>query len=586
MRSFKRILTLLFALVAFVTAWRSMQPPRVARSSVDVTVELTTGMSERFELFYDSLAQGFGGQWSVPAEVKPAIGTQKVVFQLPAMHTLHGLRLDPGDRPKTFTISSVRIDGPYRSITWTRNDLQRLFTQLHHIDTLHQEARGHGLLVDCTGPDPFMAACNLATELGPVLQQQRPVLLPIVLAVLCAILAAWITHLLLALELPPLNRTSHRDHVPWHAYVLIVLSGMAIFFMARTLLDGIRIKEHNVSVIVAATIHTDDNTQLFHAAIPGNFTKDNFIARPVTGDRHTQLLSYTLPTASDLHYLRFDPGMNQDTVRLDSITLLVDDQLHTFRADTLQKLLEPNGHIRSMQLVGDQVEIITQGNDPYVILNNDLWAELKPMHARSGNGPIPTIIALIAALFFMLGSASRFIALSRSKGLATTDVVLVCTFAVVISAPLIVSITDTEPVLANTEKRLLAAKPTYTLARTLAYPTEYTRYYEENFGLRKLYFRWNSLFMSKVLRTSPLPDKVIFGKDGWMFYMQPGAMLKYEGICDLPPERLEQVAIRLEQRRLWLAAQGIQYVLMVPPSTPTSFRTASSTLMNPAAWII
>jgi hypothetical protein len=47
--------------------------------------------------------------------------------------------------------------------------------------------------------------------------------------------------------------------------------------------------------------------------------------------------------------------------------------------------------------------------------------------------------------------------------------------------------------------------------------------------------------------------------------MQPGALQKYEGLCDIPDEQLLRVAERLEERRKWLAAQGILYVLMIPP---------------------
>ena len=50
-----------------------------------------------------------------------------------------------------------------------------------------------------------------------------------------------------------------------------------------------------------------------------------------------------------------------------------------------------------------------------------------------------------------------------------------------------------------------------------------------------------------------------------MFFVRPGTMEKYQEICDIPDADLETVAIRLEERRKWLAERGIRYVLMVPP---------------------
>lgn len=572
MLNLKRTLCILIGLIVFGSVWRWTQAPRQARPGVDVTLELETPMSDRFELFYDTIAHGYGGQWSVSAEVQAAVGRQEVVFHLPTLGTLHGLRIDPGEHRNTLSISRLRIDGPYNSVTWMADDILRHFTRSNDIDTLRVDHEERSVIVTCTGSDPFMATeSSLARELEPVLTPRRQVLLPFVLAALSAVLVGWLLGLLLSWDPPRMSLRGVKPTAPWYGYLLLLTCTLVVFLLVRALLNGIQIKTHTASIVVSATLNKDDDSQLFHATSQGAFTKDDHIPRRVSGHSKGQLLIYRLPAASDPRYIRFDPGMYQDTVRIDSLTLMVDEAFLTFSADSLGSLFEPSAHVRSLTVHDDQLVMVSNGNDPYLVLRPDIAPHLETLRARSGNGPMPTTMAALAALFFLLGSGKRILALSAVRELKTADMTIVIFFGAVVCAPLVVSITGTDPQLANTEKRQLAAKPLYTLARTLAYPTEYTVYYEENFGLRKVYFRWNSLFMAKLLRTSPLPDKVIFGKDDWMFYMQPGALAKYEGLCDLPPARLEEVAQRLEVRRRWLAALGIDYVVMIPPEKSTIY---------------
>ncbi len=49
---------------------------------------------------------------------------------------------------------------------------------------------------------------------------------------------------------------------------------------------------------------------------------------------------------------------------------------------------------------------------------------------------------------------------------------------------------------------------------------KYTKFYNDHFGFRKSLFRLNAFFHSYALHDSPMPDNLVFGKDGFMFLVR------------------------------------------------------------------
>ncbi|MBL7952703.1 MAG: hypothetical protein JNM62_13410 [Flavobacteriales bacterium] len=564
MNSVKRVVPWIAGLFCFGLAWQWTRMPAEGREGVRVTLSVTTSMSGQYQLFYDTVGQGFAPPCVATATVHPGLAAQEVRFELPALPRIHGLRLDPGDHRTSILLHHLRLDGPFRSIQWNAQDVATHFTILHDLDSLRTIPHESSLVLRCTGTDPFLAS---STDLAPLLREAldplRPVMMPFLWAVFIALVSGLLVRSILRIRIPDLRWRPRR--VPMFGALMSLLAALAIFYFARSLLDHIRFEEHTSSVAIAGSFPENDDVQVFHAEKANGFTRDALVQFPIAGNTYPQLASFALPPRTDPRYLRFDPGMFQDTLWLDSLLLCVGSEHLTWDADSLLHRFVPNDHVASMDTINGRLRIITRGNDPFFTVDEDLSPVFAAMRHRSGNGPLPTLIAFILAVFFLLGSARAFSSWIERPDMPARDKVLIIAFVSIVVAPLLTATTGTEPVLKNTEKRALAERPVYELERTLAYPTEFTTYYEENFGLRKLFFRWNSFFISKALNTSPLPERNIFGKDGWMFYMREDAIPRYEGICTLTEAQLIAITDRLEVRRRWLAAQGIEYVLMIPP---------------------
>ncbi|MBD2700014.1 hypothetical protein IC229_05165 [Spirosoma sp. BT702] len=125
----------------------------------------------------------------------------------------------------------------------------------------------------------------------------------------------------------------------------------------------------------------------------------------------------------------------------------------------------------------------------------------------------------------------------------------------------------------STEKRILTPFPTFTFPRVQTFIAQFGLYYKENFGWRNALFYQYSQFKYKVLATSPLPEKVVMGKNGWFF---PGNSVgqivdQHRGIDIIRPDTLASIARNLSELQQQLAAQGAKLYVLVAPDSYTIY---------------
>lgn len=96
------------------------------------------------------------------------------------------------------------------------------------------------------------------------------------------------------------------------------------------------------------------------------------------------------------------------------------------------------------------------------------------------------------------------------------------------------------------------------------YPREAEPWFNDNFPWRGLFQRFNGQMRSFSGARSPLPDKVVFGSDDWLY--KGGLQLDiYRGKRRFTPEELRRVVAELSARRDSITARGGQYYLAVTP---------------------
>jgi hypothetical protein len=137
-------------------------------------------------------------------------------------------------------------------------------------------------------------------------------------------------------------------------------------------------------------------------------------------------------------------------------------------------------------------------------------------------------------------------------------------FLAIIAFPLLNGWFKLVPDIESTENRQMAVRPALELSHLDPFPSEYEKYYNENFSIRSLMVKsFNSMNIA-LFNKSPLPDKVVIGREGWLF-MAETERESYQGINRFTQAEMETLSKELEYRKKYLEERGIRFYFMVAP---------------------
>lgn len=572
--SLRRWLPALLAAVTFILTWGRWHVAE-QHHGLRVDVAVRSLYADTWELFYDDSAFTYNATRHLTADVKPDAGVQHVVFELPdQVRHVQGIRIDPGRAAVDLRIASIALSGPYNTVRLEAEDLPQVFSAMHDIKPLEVDSVHHELLVKCTGDDPYFAnSGNLAPLTKRALDPARPVLRPLLMALGCALVVLVLATLLLRRRPPSRTGAPPRTPVRIHRKAMLpaLLLAALAFLLARGLANNVNFTDRALVVELEVEATHADNFQVFYADRPGGFSEGYFVNAPVGATDKPQLLSFRMPADTLFKFLRIDFGDKQKALKLHRLTLRCNDEHHTYSAKELFRLFRPNPEVARYDEGDGTVDMTFDGDDPFIFSDEDMGETVRHLWERSGNGPQPLWFGLIVAVmvFASVVTNDRLPALlGQGRGVEWATAVVFCAL---IALPLLGEWLPIQPRIADTEKRPLAPDPLLRAHSLLDYPAKYSRYYGDHFAFRKLLFRWNSLFYTYGLHTSSMPDNAVFGKDGYLFLIRPGAADYYRGLPLFTEQELASIADRLEKRKAWLAEQGIDYYLFVPPLKSTVY---------------
>lgn len=137
-------------------------------------------------------------------------------------------------------------------------------------------------------------------------------------------------------------------------------------------------------------------------------------------------------------------------------------------------------------------------------------------------------------------------------------------FVLIISFPLINSRILLIKDVASTENRQLSLKPDFDITSLDAYPENYEKYYNDNFSMRNILTKYYNILCVEALKKSPYPDKVVIGKEGWLF-PSGNQIESYKGINRLTTKELEAFRLELEFRKKYLNQRGCKFYFVIAP---------------------
>ena len=152
------------------------------------------------------------------------------------------------------------------------------------------------------------------------------------------------------------------------------------------------------------------------------------------------------------------------------------------------------------------------------------------------------------------------------------NLIIITIFALSLTTPLVAMVLKLDRSLQLRENRERANFPaiafdTNTLKK---FPHDFYAYFRDNFGFRDAFIRLNFIVRRSILQELEFND-VLFGKNGWLFYLGEREMDDSRGITHYDDETLAEWTASLERKRQWLAAQGIRYLFVIAPNKETIY---------------
>lgn len=113
-----------------------------------------------------------------------------------------------------------------------------------------------------------------------------------------------------------------------------------------------------------------------------------------------------------------------------------------------------------------------------------------------------------------------------------------------------------------------AAFPSFDFPHLGRFRLQFDNYYKQNFGGRYFLLEKYTHFKYYILHTSPVPESVILGKDGWLFLGNSYGDIIYEtiGLFTFSQEDLDTLLSVVKSREQWLSERNIKYYVCIAPN--------------------
>jgi len=156
--------------------------------------------------------------------------------------------------------------------------------------------------------------------------------------------------------------------------------------------------------------------------------------------------------------------------------------------------------------------------------------------------------------------------------LPTKSGIIAVLFLLLLSAPMLAMTIKLDKLNRLDEKRELAKIPQLSLsANSLeTFPKEYSKYFNDNFGLRSSLVFLNNAIKVLAFNTST-NNEVLIGKHNWLYFAADHNIDYYQNKKSFSYDELAYWNWALEAKQKWLSQRGIYYLLVIAPNKDTIY---------------
>lgn len=336
---------------------------------------------------------------------------------------------------------------------------------------------------------------------------------------------------------------------------LLFLAGLIVYIHTSNLKAELRIK-----LMVRVDLEVEDNFQLF-------IGKDPPVDARVKPSNRIQGLRFNLP-GKKLRNLRIVLGQTPGRTVIRSLSVKGWFKSYTIRGKQLKNLF-PDTDSSTTYSVSKR-NLIIQTNKPRfeLVPRKAFYNALDQMQTGRALFYLPAL-GLTFLLFYLLHSLDLRFCILRGliKRKLVTNGVLIIGFMLLL--PLLTGIFNTGNELELAETRGATNDPEFRFDAVFSFLDQYSNYYNRNFSYRSQLIYLNNYLTVKCFGISPT-SRLLMGKNNWLFLDEqpnrPGTINYYRSLTLFNQAELDAWKNLLEQRRAWLAQQGILYLFLIVPN--------------------
>lgn len=357
-------------------------------------------------------------------------------------------------------------------------------------------------------------------------------------------------------------------------YYLILLLAAPLFFLG---IDSFtrKIYADKINLNVNIKSYNSMPVSLFYNDIPLEFSLDKCDSKPLNASQFYKHLTFEVPEAKYIKFMRLDFGEEANQIFIESIGLTVkgafkDTTIKTWTGKELQKLILLFHGAEMTSENNFYIQVASRKDDPYMVFNTVFHEQLQDFYKQNGTGRTTQLTATIvltifclAMLFFILSSYTKRVSFKES---VRGGAVLVAGAIGIVGFIFLNNKFHLVEDSTSQENRTLAAYPEMQLNNFFTFPDAYSNYAKDHFSFRNTLFYLHSVYMAKVFHTSPMPDDVMMGRNNWFFDVEPGCISDARRMTQVSNDDLSQIYVSMMEKKKWLDARHIKFYIIVPPN--------------------
>ncbi|MBP8033271.1 MAG: hypothetical protein KAZ71_01670 [Bacteroidia bacterium] len=345
--------------------------------------------------------------------------------------------------------------------------------------------------------------------------------------------------------------------------IIPFIAAFAVSYFIYMGLIGTDIVKQEIKLEIVLDSYQESNLQFF-LEDSVDFKPVNSQTIKLPAEVKDYKIEFKIPDLKKPGKLRIDPSVTKGLWTIKKITLKGFSKNIEFRGDSILKHFIPNSDIKQFEITATKaITLEASGNDAYIVSDFLLKNYLDVLEKK----PIIDILSFCfsGCCFFLLLYFIRQKLLIYNDSPFTTSHLIIFYFCLIISMPFLWM--NIFPIEQNefTEKRILKPKPAFDFIHINQFFNLYTGYFEDNLGLKKPLSTLNSYYKYKLFNSSSKPDRVVIGKDSWLFSVEDGVAGDYQNLKSFTQKELQIIKQNLEEISMCYNKLNVKFYCIVLP---------------------